>query len=140
MLPNDTDFTVFQRAGWQDMNFAFIGSPHLATTRRRTASSTLSLQSLQHHGDNALSMSRALMDADVSRHFEAVEELAKGDAVFFDVLGMLVVWLPERWMLPLAVLALIGVAIGCRRALWQPGIWLAVLVDHHRGEFVNDPC
>ena len=126
MLPNDTDFTIFQRAGWQGMNFAFIGSPHRYHTPQDRIEH-LSLRSLQHHGDNALSMTRVLMNADVSRHFEAVEELAKADAVFFDVLGMFVVWFPERWALPLAVLALIGVAIGCRRALWQRGIWLAGL-------------
>jgi len=126
LLPNDTDFTIFRQAGWHGMNFAFIGSPHRYHTPDDRIEH-LSLRSLQHHGENALSMSRALMNADLSPHFASEEKLRQADAVFFDVLGMFVVWFPERWALPLAILALAGVVVGRRRELRRRSTWLAVL-------------
>ncbi len=100
-LPNDTDFTIFQRDGWTGLNFAFIGGAH----RYHTAQDTLrhlSLRSLQHHGENALALARAIA-GDESVDLEASSE----DAVFFDVFGMFVVYYPESWAIPLAVAALV---------------------------------
>jgi len=118
LLPNDTDFTEFQRAGWHGMNFAFIGSPHRYHTPQDRIEN-LSLRSLQHHGENALAMARTLMVADLPQESSA-------DAVFFDVLGALVVWFPVSWALPLAFVSLVLLAVGCRRVWLRRATWRAV--------------
>lgn len=63
-LPNDTDFTIFRRAGRAGLNFAFIGGSEayhmpLDTPER------LSPASLQHHGEAALSLARELGETDL---------------------------------------------------------------------------
>ena len=105
LLPNDTDVTVFKRAGKIAVNFAAIGS----VKRYHSKSDDLShvdLKTLQHHGDNALAMLRALGSADL-QHFR------KGNDVFFDVLGFFVIDWPDFltvWI-ALASLALLSVAM-----------------------------
>jgi hypothetical protein len=87
LLPNDTDVTVFKRAGKIAVNFAAIGS----VKRYHSKSDDLvhvDLKTLQHHGDNALAMLRALGAADL-QHFR------KGNDVFFDILGFFVVYWPD---------------------------------------------
>ena len=61
-LPNDTDLTVFKREGMEGVNFAFVGGPLRYHTPRDDLAH-LDLGSLQHHGDNALAMVRALAGA-----------------------------------------------------------------------------
>ncbi len=95
-LPNDTDLTVFKRAGMAGVNFAFVGGPLRYHTPRDDLAH-LDLGSLQHHGDHALAMVRALAD-------EGGPWKAPGDAVFFDVLTLFIVRWPEPWTVPLAVL------------------------------------
>jgi hypothetical protein len=58
-LPNDTDLTVFKRAGLAGVNFAFVGAPLRYHTPRDDLAH-LDSGSLQHHGDHALAMVRAL--------------------------------------------------------------------------------
>lgn len=84
-LPNDTDLTVFRRAGYHGLNFAFIRNPTHYHTPEDSVEN-LSRATLQHHGDNALAAVRALAAADLASP-------PAGDAVFFDVLGFGVV----RW-------------------------------------------
>ena len=84
-LPNDTDLTVFRRAGLPGVNFAFLGgTAHYHTPQDDLAH--LSHASLQHQGEQALSLVRELLERGVpeSRH----------DAVFFDVLSLGVVHAP----------------------------------------------
>ena len=84
-LPNDTDLTVFRRAGLPGINFAFLGgTAHYHTPQDDLAH--LSHASLQHQGEQALSLVRVLLERGVpeSRH----------DAVFFDVLSLGVVHAP----------------------------------------------
>lgn len=98
-LPNDTDLSVFRRAGYHGLNFAFIRNPtHYHTTEDNVEN--LSPATLQHHGDNALAAVRALAQADLASP-------PKGDAVFFDVLGFFVIRWPKAWTPALAVLALV---------------------------------
>jgi hypothetical protein len=94
-LPNDTDLTVFKREGMAGVNFAFVGAPLRYHTPRDDLRH-LDAGSLQHHGDHALGMVRALAASRGS--FEPA-----GDAVFFDVLAAFVVRWPQPWTLPLAV-------------------------------------
>jgi hypothetical protein len=98
---------VFKRAGLAGVNFAFIGDP----LRYHTPVDDLGhldRGSLQHHGDNALAMVRALGS-------DGGEWSAAADAVFFDVLSFGVVRWPEVWTAPLAAVALLLVAI----AVWR---------------------
>jgi hypothetical protein len=101
-LPNDTDLTVFKRAEMAGVNFAFVGGPLRYHTPRDDLEH-LDLSSLQHHGDHALAMVRALAG-------EGGPWRAAGDAVFFDVLTLFVVRWPEPWTLPLAALGALLVA------------------------------
>ena len=97
MLPNDTDVTVFKRAGMQAINFGAIGDvakyhtplDDLAHVNART---------MQHHGDNLLSVTRGLLRG-VSR--------SESNAVFFDVFGLAIVSWPERWSLWIAIGSLV---------------------------------
>ena len=63
LLPNDTDFTVFQRDDWTGLNFAFIGNAYRYHTDQDTLQN-LSLRSLQHHGENCA----GAVGRDCSRH------------------------------------------------------------------------
>ncbi len=91
MMPNDTDFTVFQRAGLRGLNFAFIDG-HPAYHGPLDTVENLSLASLQHHGTYALSLARWFGDRDLDPIVEAT-----GDAVFFNLLGGYVVAYPT-WL------------------------------------------
>jgi hypothetical protein len=98
-LPNRTDFTVFERSGIQGLNLAFIGDPaHYHTPLDSFANA--SPATLQHQGDNALAAMRELAGADLP-------ERPLGNAVFFDVLSLGLVWWPEAWTPGIAVLAVL---------------------------------
>lgn len=96
LLPNDTDFTVFSRAGFAGMNFAFVdGSAHYHTPG--DSPSNLDPSSLQHMGATVL---------DAARRF-AWEDLGAprgGSLTYSSVLGQLVYY-PQALAVPLAILA-----------------------------------
>ncbi len=96
-LPNDTDFTVFKAAGYQGVNFAYVGhEPQYHTPIDNSAH--VNLGSLQHHGENALPMVVALANSDL--------DAAPGtEAVFFDVFGRGVIHWQARRTLGFAILA-----------------------------------
>ncbi len=105
ILPNDTDFSVFKRRGLSGLNFAYLGDP----ARYHTALDDLahaSPASLQHHGDNALAVVRGLAETDLAQ-----ASAAPGRAVFFDILGLGLVWWPARFSLWLALAALLLLAV-----------------------------
>jgi hypothetical protein len=77
LLPNDTDFTVFKAAGYEGFNFALIGDVERYHTPQDRFEN-LDLGSLQHQGQNALSVVQALAMADLAAPPPA-------GAVFFDV-------------------------------------------------------
>jgi hypothetical protein len=114
-LPNDTDLTVFKRAGMPGVNFAFIGDVPKYHTPLDTFEHA-SPRSLQHQGENALAVVRALAEADLAAP-------PGGDAVFFDLLGLALVWWRAPWTPGLAVAAFVlvtlGVAVGMRRHAWR---------------------
>lgn len=111
-MPNDSDLSVFSRAGISGANFAFLGGvAHYHTPLDDLAH--LSLASLQHHGDNALAMVRALADAEP-------ETLTPSKAIYFDLLSLVVIGYPENLALPLAGLALLAMA----------GLLLVITVRH----------
>ena len=65
LLPNDTDYTVFRRLRVPGLNFAFGENLEAYHSALDTAES-LSPASLQHHGANALSLTRALGQMDLA--------------------------------------------------------------------------
>jgi nitroreductase len=107
-IPNDTNLTVLRSLGVPGANLAFIdGAVRYHTPRDDLAH--LDPRSVQHQGENALALVRALarpVDLD-------------GEAVWFDLLGRWVVRFPERWALPLGIasflLAVAGVLADARR-------------------------
>ena len=99
-LPNDTDLSELALLGRPALNFAFIGG----VERYHTAEDDvehLSAGSLQHHGHQALHLTRILAGVDLPRGS------ARGDGVFFDLPLIGIVLYPESWALPLAVLTLV---------------------------------
>ena len=114
-LPNGTDFTEFMNVGIRGYNFAFIKSANNYHTPDDKAAN-LDMQSLQHHGDNAWQMTKALM---------ALPERLGGprggsdstaaSAVWFDLLGWKVIWWPASWSIWLCVAAWLGWLAGMFR-------------------------
>ncbi len=112
-LPNDTDLTVFKRAGMAGMNFAFIGEvSHYHTPLDDLAD--LDLASVQHQGESALAVARALGEAELSHP-------RPGRSVYQDLLGVVLL----RW--PAGLTAPLAAGAGAVVLLW---LWLAV----RRGE------
>ncbi len=89
LLPNDTDFTVFKAAGYEGFNFALIGDVERYHTPQDRFEN-LDLASLQHQGQNALSVVQALAMADLG------SPPAKG-AVFFDLFSRSLLHWPTSW-------------------------------------------
>ncbi len=106
LLPNDTDFTVFKDAGYEGTNFALIGNVERYHTPQDRFEN-LDRASLQHQGQNALSMVQALAATDLSA-------LPAASAVFFDVFSRSLWHWPVSWSVWLALLLTTALAY----ALW----------------------
>jgi hypothetical protein len=131
LLPNDTDFTIFKSAGYQGMNFAFIGRVSLYHTPLDN-SANVSVASLQDQGAAGLASVVALANADFPRGADA-------DAVYFDLFGGKILRWPGPWTLALAIFAallLAGEAVWLvrKRRLsrdqlrWGAISWLAIFI------------
>lgn len=106
LLPNDTDFTAFLDNGFTGLNTAYIDGAAVYHTPLDTPAS-MDRASLQHHGANALAVTRALGSMELS------ELQTTGDATYFPVPGLLVRY-PCALTWPLAALAglaVIGLAV-----------------------------
>src|SRR5690606_27065961 len=110
---NDTDFSIFREAGRRGLNFAFIGD-HARYHTPEDDLDHLDLRSLQHHGDAVWALARELGGGDLT-----LADRPAGEAVYFDVVGRVVVRWPVSWSLPLALLAMAlvaaQIALGLRR-------------------------
>lgn len=101
LLPNDTDFTVFKKAGVPGLNFAYInGLGHYHTLLDKP--DEVDERSLQHQGSYALSLTRHLGNLDL----RLAKESGEGSAIYFDLFGKILVHYSIFWTLPLAVLVL----------------------------------
>ncbi len=99
-IPNDTDLTVLRTLGVPSANLAFIeGALRYHTPQDDLAH--LDPRTLQHQGENALALVRGL-----ARESGRDAPAARGQFVWFDVLGLGIVRFPEWLALPLGVLAL----------------------------------
>jgi len=78
-LPNDTDFTVFRKAGYEGLNFAFFHGLSDYHTMRDSVEN-ISTRTIQHHGENVYFLARALLSADLNA-------LEKDEAVYFSAFG-----------------------------------------------------
>lgn len=96
-LPNDTDMTVFKRAGAAGLNFAYADGVTHYHTMLDTADE-LDERSLQHQGSYALAL---------ARHFGGLDlrDTRARDAVYFNAFGRAFVRYPEAWVAPLTAAA-----------------------------------
>src|SRR5690242_606118 len=102
-LPNDTDLTVFIRAGFPSLNFAFADNVRYYHTPCDTKEN-LSRAPLQMHGANMLGVVGALEQTDYAA-------LKGGNDVYISILGMMLPRIPESWALPFALLVLLVIVI-----------------------------
>ena len=113
-LPNFSDFQAFAPAGWHGFNFALIGGAHDYHQPGDTRAN-LDRRSVQHIGDNALSLAKVIAATDTDL------PTTSDNAVFFDLFGRCVVQYPSRWSLPLSLVAFMAVAAANRRRAGLPG-------------------
>ncbi len=115
-MPNDSDFTVLSKAGIPGLNFAYLDGFARYHTRKDDLAS-LDLGSLQHQGSYALALAAQLADARPPQR--------EADAVYFDLLGRVLVWYPAWLVLPLAgavttaVLWVLSHGVRRRRLRWS---------------------
>jgi len=104
-MPNDTDFTIFRRAGYSGLNFAFIDglvsyhTPH-------DSIDAVNLGSLQHHGDYILELTRQFGNA-------ASGDPKEANSVYFDVLGQALVRYSRATSIFLCGLAALLFVVAC---------------------------
>ncbi|MDX6710576.1 MAG: hypothetical protein QOH96_1592 [Blastocatellia bacterium] len=118
-LPNDTDLTVYKRAGIAGLNFAFAdGLSHYHT--QLDSAAEIDPASLQHDGSYALALARQLGNADIST-------TRAPDSVYFNTLGMRIIHYRQSLVLPISgivralALAVIVLGIG-RKKLTARGV------------------
>ena len=126
-LPRDTDFTVFKKRDIEGMNFAFIGNVKNYHTENDTLAN-VSLNTLQHHGENVWALLNELeapqydslfekletewpqapADATIPEEFSIRSWMGDSDrAVFFDIMGYRLFWWPEPVSMQLAILVVV---------------------------------
>lgn len=101
------DLDEYKRNGLQGMVFAF-NKGYFAYHSNHDNLENISLESIQHHGSNMLSL---------AKHFGNIELDSISDSengVFFNIFRSKVVVYPESWVLPLAIMiAILSVAAIC---------------------------
>lgn len=130
-MPNDTDFTVFRKAGYSGMNSAFIdGFVHYH--KLTDTPENLNKNSLQHHGDNMLAFVHHIGNI-------SLEHVKAPDSVFFNWAGHWIVHYPKKldwfWMLLLTATFAAAFVLGFKQktlstgqVLGGFGLYLALLV------------
>jgi hypothetical protein len=121
LLPNDTDLTVLGARGLPGANLAFAADVARYHTPLDDVAH-LDPASLQHQGEGALAMVRAVAEEDL-------DAARSAPSVYFDVFGLAVV----AWRRPLlaAALAALAVALAVWRLLRRdPRPWRALLLGH----------
>lgn len=95
LLPNDTDFTALRDSKLPGLNFAFIEG----LTRYHTqldSVSNVDQRSLQHHGSNALALTRHFGNMNLA-------EKKEQNAVYFNVPGSILIHYSSFWIIPLTL-------------------------------------
>ena len=117
MLPNETDMTMFKRAGYPGLNFAFIDG----AARYHSLVDSLDhidQRSLQHQGAYALALARRYGNLDLTN-------TKASNAVYFDLLGLRLIHYPVTWVAPLTILTLLFLAAVAFVGLRQKRLTLA---------------
>ncbi|WP_445362246.1 M28 family peptidase [Microbulbifer sp. ANSA003] len=116
-MPNQTDFTLFKQHDYQGANFAFIGGwDHYHT--EADSGENLSLDSVQHQGDNAVSLIRGLLNQDG-------QPAQANNLAFTDILTFSLVSWPEEWT-PLILFVFVAVF---SVAIWRQQAMQALDID-----------
>ncbi len=108
-MPNDTDFTVPDRAGIASIDFAFAFEFNHYHTPLDTIAN-LDTGTLQHHGDNVLPLARRLAELDLNETEDNFAYLTLGQRLW-------ITW-PVGWSVGLALLGVAGLALTAGR-LWS---------------------
>jgi hypothetical protein len=119
LLPNDTDLTLFKRAGLPGLNFANIdGIAHYHSPLDNLQ--VVDPNTMQHRGSIVLALTRQLGNQDLSQTRQRNE-------VYFDLFGSFLVHYSSVWVFPLTLLLVVlfvaVIVIGSRNnRLTIPGI------------------
>lgn len=105
-MPNDTDFSVAQRADLQGIDLAFAGERNHYHTVLDSVDN-LDKDTLQHHGNLLLPLARSLLQADLVN-------TASGDVVYFDPYGQWTMYWGESWSVLLTGIALLLLILAIR--------------------------
>lgn len=99
-MPNDTDLTVFKNAGMYGLNFAFFEGLNAYHTSNDNIEA-LSLNSLQHHGENMTSL---------VQHFGNMNliDSKPEKIVFFNLFGKNVITYSEKIVLPIMIIIILA--------------------------------
>jgi hypothetical protein len=110
-MGNNTDLTVFKKAGLTGLNFAYIGGVEHYHTVLDTVES-VDQRSLQHLGSYALTSTRHFGNLNLN-------ETRASDAIYFNTAGPMLVHYPNSWSVGLAAIMVLlfvaSVAIGFQR-------------------------
>ena len=120
-LPNNTDFTVFRTAGYSGFNSAIIDG-FINYHKLTDSPDRLDPGSLQHHGSNALALTRYVGN-------QPLTQTKAADQVFFNPVGYAFVHyrpgLNWFWLALLTLLLIVTVRTGMRQQLLTLGQSLA---------------
>jgi hypothetical protein len=97
-MPNESDFTPLKQAGIPGFNFAHIGGKFRYHTMIDNHAN-LDRRSLQHQGYYAMNLTRHFGDFDLS------DLRSDSNLIYFSILNLVLLYYPEAWALPLAILA-----------------------------------
>ncbi|ANA80414.1 peptidase M28 [Paenibacillus glucanolyticus] len=94
-LPNDTDLTVALEHGLPGLNFAY-GDGWVAYHTPMDNTDNVSLETMQHQGENALAMAKHFGNLDLS------DLSSTGDRVYFNLFGLLLHY-PAKWVVAITL-------------------------------------
>lgn len=94
-LPNDTDLTVALEHGLSGLNFAY-GDGWVAYHTPMDNTDNVSLETMQHQGENALAMAKHFGNLDLS------DLSSEGDRVYFNLFGLLLHY-PAKWVVAITL-------------------------------------
>jgi len=128
-LPNDTDLSEMAALGKPALNFAFADGVERYHTAHDDVAH-LDPGSLQHHGNQMLTLTRAFGDGPLPRPIT-------GDAVFFDLPLVGLIVYPESWALPIALVAALLVVVAVFRRARARERWIRGVVLGAAGTIVS---
>lgn len=94
-LPNDTDLTVALEHGLPGLNFAY-GEGWVAYHTPMDNTENVSLETMQHQGENALAVAKHFGNLDLT------DLTSTSDRIYFNLFGLLVHY-PVKWAIPITL-------------------------------------